>query len=129
MLSPRSLGLSSIGLAQYANFLYRLTSSPVASTHPILVPLFPHTSQALFHKQFLAPVGHHEMVETLRGIIQHEGWHRVGITIISHSMGTIVGSWLIKSLGELVRRCCIVDPGAYTHCLVAQSPPVRASRG
>ncbi|PWN98523.1 hypothetical protein FA09DRAFT_345885 [Tilletiopsis washingtonensis] len=99
-----------IGLAQYANFLYRLTSSPVASTHPILVPLFPHTSQALFHKQFLAPVGHHEMVETLRGIIQHEGWHRVGITIVSHSMGTIVGSWLIKSLGELVRRCCIVDP-------------------
>jgi hypothetical protein len=57
----------------------------VASTHPILVPLFPHTSQALFHRQFLAPVGHHEMVETLRGIIQHEGWHRVGITIISHS--------------------------------------------
>lgn len=37
-----------IGLGQYAEFIKLLTKSDLAKTHPILVPLFPHTSQAIF---------------------------------------------------------------------------------
>ncbi|PWN41832.1 hypothetical protein IE81DRAFT_291303 [Ceraceosorus guamensis] len=103
-----------IGLGQYSTLINQLATSHLASTHPILVPLFPATSQDIFDVNFLNPVGHHEMTATLRVIIQKEHWHRCGITILSHSMGTIVGSWLVKSLGALVRRMCIVDPVCFS---------------
>lgn len=33
-----------------------------------------------------------------------------GVTVLSHSNGTIVHGWLLKAIPKLVRRSCLVDP-------------------
>lgn len=97
-----------IGIAQYSSLVHHLTSSELAKTHPLLIPLQPHTSQNIFSKHFLQPVGHHEMVTALLKVMRQLEWNEV--QILSHSMGTIVHSWLLKSLGDKVVRSCFVDP-------------------
>ncbi|CAO1613899.1 unnamed protein product [Jaminaea pallidilutea] len=97
-----------IGLAQYHHLVHHLASSELAKTHPLMIPLQPHTSQALFSPHFLKPLTHHEMIRCLRKVFRSLQWE--GIQILSHSMGTIVHSWLLKSLGSRVERSCFVDP-------------------
>lgn len=97
-----------IGLAQYSSLVMQLAHSELAKTHPLMIPLQPHTSQAVFSRHFLKPLTHHEMVRCLRVAMRELGWEKV--QILSHSMGTIVHSWLLKSLGEKVERSCFVDP-------------------
>lgn len=111
-----------IGLAQYHSLVQQLGASKVAETHPLMIPLQPHTSQNLFSKHFLHPLGHHEMVRCLRVAMRDLGWESV--QILSHSMGTIVHSWLLKSLGEKVERSCFVDPV----CVRLWIPDVAVSR-
>lgn len=97
-----------IGLAQYSSLVSHLATSKLAETHPLMVPLQPHISQNVFSKHFLKPIGHHEMVMCLRKAMRRLGWQDV--QILSHSMGTIVHAWLLKSLGTRVKRSCFVDP-------------------
>lgn len=97
-----------IGLAQYSSLIHHLAQSSLATTHPLMIPLQPHISQNIFSKHFLHPIGHHEMVMCLRKAMRKLGWKDV--QILSHSMGTIVHAWLLKSLGTKVNRSCFVDP-------------------
>ncbi|CAO1629125.1 unnamed protein product [Sympodiomycopsis kandeliae] len=97
-----------IGLAQYSSLVDHLAKSELAKTHPVMIPLQPHISQNIFSKHFLKPIGHHEMVLCVRKAMRHLGWEE--IQILSHSMGTIVHAWLLKSLGTKVKRSCFVDP-------------------
>lgn len=99
-----------IGLAQYSSLVQSLANSKLATTHPLMIPLQPHISQNIFSPHFLQPIGHHEMVCCLRKAMRKLQWNDCGVQILSHSMGTIVHSWLLKSLGTRVRRSCFVDP-------------------
>ncbi|CAO1618630.1 unnamed protein product [Parajaminaea phylloscopi] len=99
-----------IGLAQYSSLVHSLAHSKLAETHPLMIPLQPHTAQNVFSKHFLHPLGHHEMIRCLRKAMRKLQWDDCGIQVVSHSMGTIVHSWLLKSLGTKVRRSCFVDP-------------------
>ena len=41
---------------------------------PLLVPLQPHISQDIFHPRFLTPMGRHETVECMVGLMEELGW-------------------------------------------------------
>ncbi|EPQ28870.1 uncharacterized protein PFL1_03672 [Pseudozyma flocculosa PF-1] len=99
-----------IGLAQYASLVDFFLASPVFQDRPVLILLQPNISQAIHSSSFLSPFGHHETTAAFRRIIASNGWHESGITVLSHSYGSLVHSWLLKSLGTLVRRSCFVDP-------------------
>lgn len=100
-----------IGLGQYAQLVHHLADSHLGQTHPILVPLQPHISQAIFDpSNHLRPMIHHEFTALLRRIFRREHWLKCGVTVLSHSNGTMVHSWLLKSAGDVVRRSCFVDP-------------------
>lgn len=99
-----------VGLAQYSSLVHELAQSDLSKTHPLMIPLQPHTSQNIFSRHFLKPLGHHEMVRCLRKAMRKLHWDDCGLQILSHSMGTIVHSWLLKSLGTKVKRSCFVDP-------------------
>lgn len=100
-----------IGLGQYASLIRRLRHTPLTRTHPILIPLQPHISQAILDPyNHLTPISHHEFTALLRRVFKQEGWTQSGVTVLSHSNGTMLHSWLLKSAGDFVKRSCFVDP-------------------
>lgn len=100
-----------IGLGQYATLIRHLRHTPLTRSHPLLIPLQPHISQAIFDPiNHLTPIKHHEFTALLRRIFKHEGWTQTGVTVLSHSNGTMLHSWLLKSAGDFVKRSCFVDP-------------------
>lgn len=99
-----------IGLSQYSALVNLFLSSSLRETHPILIPLQPQISQDIFSDDWLKPIGHHEFTDCLHKVIIKEGWDDCGVTILSHSFGTIRHSHVLKSLGGFVKRSCFVDP-------------------
>ncbi|KAN0063190.1 hypothetical protein ACQY0O_004354 [Thecaphora frezii] len=99
-----------IGLVQYYSLIKPLINSTTFAGRPILILLQPSISQAIFSRHFLRPFGHHEMTAAFRRIVAAQGWEASGVAMLSHSYGSLVHSWLIKSLGSVVRKSCFVDP-------------------
>jgi hypothetical protein len=100
-----------IGLGQYGSLVRYLRKTALTHTHPLLIPLQPHISQAIFDPyNHLHPFQHHEFTALFRRVFRREGWTQSGVTILSHSNGTLLHSWLLKSAGEFVKRSCFVDP-------------------
>ncbi|SNX85596.1 uncharacterized protein MEPE_04305 [Melanopsichium pennsylvanicum] len=97
-----------IGLAQYSSLVSFFLSSPIFSHRPILILLQPNISQSILSPDFLQPFGHHETTSAFRSILDRHEWDC--IDVLSHSYGSLVHSWLIKSLKTRVRRSCFVDP-------------------
>lgn len=97
-----------IGLAQYSSLVTFFLQSPAFAHRPILILLQPNISQSILSPSFLKPFGHHETTSAFRRILSHHHWTH--IDVLSHSYGSLVHSWLIKSLGSQVRRSCFVDP-------------------
>ena len=112
-----------LGLVQYQMILSRLLHE--LRDRPLLVPLQPHVSQQIFHRDFLAPKGRQETAAALRALLVELGWTPVDggaaggrgakaregrITLMSHSNGSFVHAWLLKAHPELFRRSCFVDP-------------------
>lgn len=97
-----------IGLAQYASLVSFFLRSATFAHRPILILLQPNISQSILSPHFLRPFGHHETTSAFRSILARHSWH--SIDVLSHSYGSLVHSWLIKSLGSQVRRSCFVDP-------------------
>ncbi|CDR98948.1 uncharacterized protein SPSC_06287 [Sporisorium scitamineum] len=97
-----------IGLAQYASLVTFFLHSPVFVHRPILILLQPNISQTIISPHFLKPFGHHETTSAFRSILTKRRWH--SIDVLSHSYGSLVHSWLLKSLTHQVRRSCFVDP-------------------
>lgn len=97
-----------IGLAQYSSLVTFFLRSPIFSHRPILILLQPNISQSILSSCYLRPFGHHETTSAFRRILTHHQWTH--IDVLSHSYGSLVHSWLIKSLGSQVRRSCFVDP-------------------
>ncbi|EST04692.1 E3 ubiquitin-protein ligase Highwire/Pam/Rpm-1 [Kalmanozyma brasiliensis GHG001] len=97
-----------IGLAQYSSLLTFFLHSPVFAHRPLIFLLQPNISQSLLSPHFLHPFGHHETTSAFRRILASNNWSC--IDVLSHSYGSLVHSWLIKSLGTAIRRSCFVDP-------------------
>ncbi|PWZ01327.1 hypothetical protein BCV70DRAFT_158426 [Testicularia cyperi] len=97
-----------IGLAQYSSLISFFIREERFRERPILILLQPNISQSFFSPAFLSPFGHHETTMAFRRILRARGWE--SIDVLSHSYGSLVHSWLIKSLGSMVRRSCFVDP-------------------
>ncbi|SPO27509.1 uncharacterized protein UTRI_10626 [Ustilago trichophora] len=97
-----------IGLAQYSSLVTFFLGSPIFCHRPILILLQPNISQSILSSSYLRPFGHHETTSAFRRILAHHQWTH--IDVLSHSYGSLVHSWLIKSLGTQVRRSCFVDP-------------------
>ena len=98
-----------MGLAQYASMVSYFEQHPVLKQRPIILLLQPHISMALFHPQHLHPPNKEGTTRGLRTLVARWGFEK-GITVVSHSNGTIVHGWLLKSCPELVKRSCFVDP-------------------
>lgn len=88
-------------------------------THPICIPISPHTSQSFFHERHLRPWNRHELVEGMQKICIKWGfWHpasgsrkaRGGVSMLSHSNGSVGHGWIIKDCPSMIKRSCFVDP-------------------
>lgn len=105
-------------------------------THPIVVPLAPHTGQAFFHPRHLRPWSRRELVETVKAICTrwrfweepqagNGGQVRGGVSLLSHSNGSVAHAWrgsisffislqliasVLKDCPSLARRNTFVDP-------------------
>ncbi|TKY87826.1 hypothetical protein EX895_003407 [Sporisorium graminicola] len=97
-----------IGLAQFASLVTFFLRSPVFAHRPILILLQPNISQSILSPHFLRPFGHHETTSAFRAILAKHNWQ--SIDVLSHSYGSLVHSWLLKSLTHRIRRSCFVDP-------------------
>jgi hypothetical protein len=66
-------------------------------THPIVIPIAPHTSQSIFHERFLQPWTKDEVVDGMKGICKKwgfwDGRRTGGMSLMSHSNGSIAHSW------------------------------------
>ncbi|WWC65979.1 uncharacterized protein I303_108601 [Kwoniella dejecticola CBS 10117] len=87
-------------------------------THPILIPLSPHTSQSLFHHRHLRPCTRAELVRSMKKICTQWGfWDetarssaRGGVSMLSHSNGSVGHGWILKDCPTLIKRNTFVDP-------------------
>lgn len=91
-------------------------------THPILMPLAHHTAQAIFEPRFLQPWTRPELVQTLVAACKRWGFYdpdapegqRGGVSMLSHSNGSVHHGWVLKDVPQLVRRSCFVDPVVFS---------------
>jgi len=97
-----------VGLLQYKILLTDLLDQ--LSDHPLLIPLQPSISQDIFHPNHLKPMSRDDTVDHLAGLIAGLGWADRGVTVLSHSNGSIPHAWLLKAKPHLARRSCFVDP-------------------
>lgn len=98
-----------MGIAQYASCISYFEQHPALHARPLILLLQPHLSMALFHPRHLKPPNKAQTTAGLRALVAK--WHfESGVTILSHSNGTIVHAWLLKDCPDLVKRSCFVDP-------------------
>lgn len=82
------------GLLQ-SHFLIRSLLTNLSS-HPIVVPLAPHTRQSVFHHRHTRPWTQDEVVDGMTEICKRHGfWDgaKGGVSMMSHSNGSVVHTW------------------------------------
>ena len=99
-----------MGLAQYAALVSYFEQHPSVRKRPLVLLIQPHLSMSFFHPLHRKPPNKESMNKGLRALVARWGFADDGITVISHSNGTIVASWLLKDCPDLVKRSCFVDP-------------------
>lgn len=120
-----------IGLITYLPFILELRSHVNATGRPLCLVSLPHVSMSIFHKYWIVNPPRDDVVkwinEALRGnhaqaVQPHRGAFKNGVCLISHSVGSVVGGWLVKHdedeakrLGKdnykpLVQNSVFVDP-------------------
>lgn len=98
------------GLAQYMlSVLLFMEYAP--KDQPIMIPLQPHISQAILHPFHMTPLSRDHWVRALRGLFKKLRWDEEGVTMVSHSKGSLLHTWLLKAHPELIQRSCFIDPG------------------
>ncbi|GMK55583.1 hypothetical protein CspeluHIS016_0206390 [Cutaneotrichosporon spelunceum] len=92
-------------------------------THPLLVPIAYHTAQGIFDSRYLKPWTRPQLVAMMRGACARWGFFepgddgpkgRGGISLLSHSNGSVHHGWVLKDAPEMVRRSCFVDPVVFS---------------
>lgn len=114
-----------LGISQYKILVSHIMEA--MPNHPVLVPLFPHVSQEIFHPRYLKPMGRHEAADCIAGLLRELGWVAPceedsekedaeesktpsGVTLLSHSNGSFIHAWILKAYPEMATRSCFVDP-------------------
>lgn len=97
-----------VGFLQYQDIIGRLLHAH--PDRPVLVLRQPSISQEIFHPAHLQPMGQREMVDAMHGLLDKLGWTARGVTVLSHSNGSIPHAWLVKECPRIVKRSCFVDP-------------------
>ncbi|WFD25291.1 hypothetical protein MNAN1_000260 [Malassezia nana] len=100
------------GVIQYSTVLYELLRpGGRPSPRPLLVPLQPWMSYEFFSPRFLRPWQSREASTLMMQMLHRHGMDECGVAILSHSMGTILHTWLLRAWGsKMVRRSLFVDP-------------------
>ena len=100
-----------VGVGQYYQAV-RALMDPALSPRPrpVVIPLQPWSSYGLFSPRFLRPWHKEECVWMVQGVMQRHGLDACGLVVLSHSMGTISHSWLLKEMPEALKRNVFVDP-------------------
>lgn len=106
-----------MGLAQYASLVSYFEQHPSLKDRPIILLIQPHLSMGFFHPDHLRPPNKESTTRGLRALVAR--WKMEdGLTVISHSNGTIVHGWLLKECPELVKASCLVDPVTFCKPLI-----------
>ncbi|KAH7105511.1 hypothetical protein BKA62DRAFT_689909 [Auriculariales sp. MPI-PUGE-AT-0066] len=101
-----------VGPLQYASTIKDLLRA--VPDRPVLIIRQPSISQDIFHRNHLRPMDKQDMVNTLHGLLESLGWTEHGVTILSHSNGSIPHAWMVKEHPQVIRRSCFVDPVVFT---------------
>lgn len=105
-----------MGLAQYASIVSYFEQHPALKDRPLILLLQPHISMSLFHPNHLQPPNKEGTTKGLRALVAR--WKMEdGLTVVSHSNGTIVHGWLLKDCPDLVKASCFVDPVTFCKLL------------
>lgn len=105
-----------MGLAQYASIVSYFEQHPTLQDRPLVLLIQPHLSMDLFHPEHLRPPNKTGTTQGLRAIVKKWGFHD-GLTVVSHSNGTIVHGWLLKDCPDLVKASCLVDPVTFCEAI------------
>lgn len=110
LLPSREPSLTSAppGLAQYAATLKYLSRSEATASRPIFIPLQPNISMQLFSPSHLRPASLENMTRDLKTAFKDLGF--TSCDVLGHSNGTIVAGWIIKAMGDFVKKTALVDP-------------------
>ncbi|KIO32732.1 hypothetical protein M407DRAFT_4250 [Tulasnella calospora MUT 4182] len=98
------------GVAQYLLGVLLLLRH-IPSDRPILIPLQPNISHAIFHPTHVVPLTRDQWVNGLKLLFEKLRWDEEGVTMVSHSKGSLIHTWMLKAYPELIKRSCFVDPG------------------
>lgn len=96
-----------IGLGQYIPMLTQLARHKDG----VVILLQPHISTAIFSSKFLNPPGKDEQAEATISILRKHKMDRC--TTLSHSNGTMVLGWLLRTAPEMFERNVLVDPVSF----------------
>lgn len=115
--------LHGLGFGLFQNHLLVKHLVHSLPTHPILLPLANHTAQEIFDSRHLKPWTRPELVSMVRTVCQKWGFWtpgqdgrmaRGGVSMMSHSNGSVHHGWVLKDAPELVRRSTFVDPVVFS---------------
>ncbi|KAI5481007.1 hypothetical protein MNV49_006193 [Pseudohyphozyma bogoriensis] len=99
-----------MGMAQYATLVNHLATSPVFKDRPLFFLVQPHISMSFFSKGYLHPPNQKSLSADVKRVAVRNGFDKSGMTVLSHSNGTMVHGWLLKEIPEMITRSCFVDP-------------------
>lgn len=100
-----------IGMVQYVDVVRGLLNPELMrQPRPVLIPLQPWTSGDILSPRFLRPWRAPESAALIRAMIERHGFDECGVSVMSHSMGTILHTWLLKHMSDLIQRSILVDP-------------------
>ncbi|KAG9044194.1 hypothetical protein FS837_008653 [Tulasnella sp. UAMH 9824] len=101
-----------LGVIQYVPSILLLMQH-IPNDRPILIPLQPNISQAIFHPTHVLPLTRDQWVNGLKLLFEKLRWDEEGVTMVSHSKGSLIHTWMLKAYPELIKRSCFVDPDPY----------------
>lgn len=110
-----------MGLSQYAAIVSYFEQHASLKNRPLILLLQPHLSMDIFHPEHLKPPNKAKTTAGLKALVETWGFGQ-GITLVSHSNGTIVAGWLLKDCPELVKRACFIDPVTFCKYVPSLDP-------
>lgn len=96
-----------IGLGQYIPMLKQLGKH----RDGVVILVQPHISTSIYSPQFLDPPTKDEQAQATIDLLQRKGFNAV--TTLSHSNGTMVLGWLLRTKPEMFVRNVLVDPVSF----------------
>ncbi|KAM0792916.1 hypothetical protein ACM66B_002676 [Microbotryomycetes sp. NB124-2] len=99
-----------MGVVQYASMLSYLARVKTLVDRPIVILVQPHISMSIFTKYHRLPPSEATCCAGIERMAKSWGFDKSGMTILSHSNGTIVHAWILRNLPHLAIRNAFADP-------------------